>query len=273
MDHHVRMIVFLAALACAITGQSAGPSPPLPSVNPPQAAGAQSVKPDAQARKVNAEERAVAALTELNVPLGRDPSGRVLWIEAAGGELTDEAMSHLPGLPMLDWLEVGGGKVTALGMAYLKGCTALRRLYIHDVSLTNDSLDWLAGLRLQALSLQRTGITGKGLQHLKATSSLTVLNLSENDIVDEDLSQVARCTGLEVLALQDTKVTGAGLARLKKMARLNVINLINCRIVDADLFHFHSMPNLRIVQAAGCNLSDQAVKELTDKLTMLAVFR
>jgi hypothetical protein len=273
MDHHVRTIVFMATLACAISGQSAGPSPPLPSADHPQAAGAKSVKPDAQVRKVNAEERAVAALTELNVPLGRDPSGRVQWIEAANGELTDEAMRHLPSLPMLDWLEVGGGKVTAAGMAFLKGCTALRRLYIHDVSLANDSLAWLAGLRLQALSLQRTGIAGKVLQHLKASSPLTVLNLSENDIVDEDLSQVARFTGLEVLALQNTKVTGAGLARLKNMARLNVINLINCRIVDADLSHFHSMPNLRIVQAAGCNLSDQAVKELTDKLTMLAVFR
>jgi hypothetical protein len=273
MEHRLHAIVLMAALAWPAVGGSAGPSPEMPAADPLQAAGAKSVKPDAQARMVEAEKRAVAALTELNVPLGRDPSGRVQWIEAANGELTDEAMRHLPGLPTLEWLEVGGGKVTAAGTAFLKGCTALRRLYIHDVSLANDALDWLAGLRLQALSLQRTGLSGKALQHLKAPGSLTVLNLSENDIVDEDLSQVARFTGLEVLALQDTKVTGAGLARLKKMARLNVINLINCRIEDVDLVHFHSMPNLRIVHAAGCNLSDQAVKELTDKLTMLAVFR
>ena len=273
MKHHVRTLAFLATLACAVSGGSAGPSPPMPWVDHPQAAGTQSVKPDAQALKADAEERAVAALTELNVPLGRDPSGRVQWIEAVNGELTDEAMRHLPGLPALEWLEIGGGKVTAAGMAFLKGCTALRRLYVHDVSLASDAMEWLASLRLQALSLQRTGITGKVLQHMKAPGSLAVLNLSGNDIIDEDLSQVARCTGLEVLALQDTKVTGAGLAKIENMARLNVINLINCRVTDADLPHFHSMPNLRIVQAAGCNLSDEAVKALTDKLTMLAIFR
>jgi hypothetical protein len=43
--------------------------------------------------------------------------------------------------------------------------------------------------------------------------------------------------------------------------------------VDADLKHLLSLPNLRILQAAGCNLTDKAVKELTGKLPMLAVFR
>jgi hypothetical protein len=273
MAHRVRTILLLATMACAVSGRSAGPAPPVRSGNPPQSAGAKSVPPGAQSGKLESEERAIAALTELNVPLGRDPSGHVQWIEAVNGELTDEAMRHLPSITTLEWLEIGGGKVTAAGTAFLKGCTALKRLYLHDVSLADDTMEWLAGLRLQALSLQRTGIAGKALQQLKSTGSLIVLNLSENGIIDEDLSQVARCTALEVLALQDTKVTGAGLARLKNMARLNVINLINCRITDADLPVFHSMPNLRIVQAAGCSLSDEAVKELTDKLTMLAVFR
>ena len=273
MEHGVRKLVFLVLLAFAISGWTAGHSFAFPSLDPLQAAGAKPAAPDSQKPKADAEERAVAALTALNVPLGRDPSGKILWIEAGNGELTDEAMRHLPGLPTLEWLEIGGGKVTAAGMAFLKNCAALRRLYVHDVSLAGDAMEWLAGLRLQALSLQRTGISGKVLQHMKAPGSLIVLNLSGNDILDDDLGLVARFTGLEVLALQDTKVTGAGLAGLKNMARLNVINLINCRIVDADLPVFHSMPNLRIVQAAGCNLSDQAVKELTDKLTMLAVFR
>jgi hypothetical protein len=79
--------------------------------------------------------------------------------------------------------------------------------------------------------------------------------------------------GLEVLALQNTKITGVGLARLEGMGRLNELNLTNCWIVDEDLEHFTSMPNLRIVFAAGTDLGDDAVKELGGRLPMLSIFR
>src|SRR5512135_1720202 len=75
-------------------------------------------------------DRAAAALTKLGVPLERDAGGRIRWIIAARGELSDEAMKYLPGLPMLEWLEIGGGNLSAAGMSSLGGCTSLRRLYI-----------------------------------------------------------------------------------------------------------------------------------------------
>jgi hypothetical protein len=56
------------------------------------------------------------------------------------------------------------------------------------------------------------------------------------------------------------------------MAKLNVLNLSNCRIADKDLEHFTSMPNLRIVHAADCNLSDKAIEDLNQKLPMLSIF-
>ena len=250
-------IVFVATLAFSICRLTAAYSP----------------TPAAGQRGQSDEDRAIAALTGLNVPLGRDPSGRVRWIEAGNGELNDAAMVHLAKLTMLDWLEIGGGKLTAAGMTHLKSCAALKRLYIHDVSVSHDALEWLSGLQLEALSLQRTGIEGKVLENLKKTDTLSVLNLSENIITDEDMVQVDRFSSLEVLALQNTKVTGVGLARLKDLKRLNVLNLKNCRIVDADLACFLSMPNLRIVHAAGCDLSDNGVKEIVGKLPLLAIFR
>ena len=266
-----QFIVLLAAAASAGCNPAAGSLEPPAEV--PRASSPAPVSLEAAATTEQDETVSAAALARLGVPLGTDPSGHVRWIEAAGGELSDEAMEILPRLPLLEWLEIGGGKITSAGLAHLKDCTALRRLYIHDINLATDALSWLAGQRLEALSLQRTRLAGMNLKQLKATSSLIVLNLSENEITDEDLSVVAQFKNLEVLALQGTRITGAGLARLKEMARLNVLNLVNCRIVDDDLKHLLPMSNLRIVQAAGCNLSDDAVKELTAKLTMLAVFR
>lgn len=271
MRHSGRAILFFVILGLATGGQSAGYLSPPFAVS--QSNGPGSAQPGDQAHKGSGEDAPVAALTRLGVPLGLDPSGKVRWIEAANAELSDEAIPHLASLPYLEWLEVGGGRVTAAGISRLGGCTALRRLYIHDVDLSKDTLAWIAGLRLEALSLQRTGINASALKQLKAAAALTVLNLSENGIADEDMSAVARFTSLEVLALQNTKVTGAGLAKLTEMKRLNVLNLTNCRIVDADVSCFISMPNLRIVHAAGCNLSDQAVKHITATLPMLAIFR
>ena len=78
---------------------------------------------------------------------------------------------------------------------------------------------------------------------------------------------------LEVLALADTKISGAGIAKLEGMKRLNELNLMNCGIFDNDLEYFLSMPNLRIVYAAGCNLSDIGVQNVVTRFPMLAIFR
>ena len=174
-----------------------------------------------QSRDKGAESDAVAALTRLGVPLQRDVRGVVRWIEATNGEISDEALRHLPALSQLEWLEMGGGKVTRAGIAGLKNCAPLRRLYVHDIDLSGDALEWLASLtNLEALSLQRTGIDGTALKNIKAPA-LAVLNLSGDKITDDDIGIIAALKDLEVLALADTKITGDGIAKLEGMSRLS----------------------------------------------------
>jgi len=218
------------------------------------------------------EKEAAADLSRIGVPLQRDARGVVRWIEAVSGEINDEAMRYLPALPGLEWLEIGGGKVTSAGIASLKDCTALRRLYIHDVDLNGDSLAWLASLKnLDALSLQRTKINGAVLKNIKS-SSLAVLNLSGNKILNEDMEAIAQLKTLEVLALADTQVSGDGIAKLEGMPRLNELNLMNCNITDADLGYFLTTPNLRIVYAAGSNVTEMGIQSIVSRFPMLAIF-
>ena len=226
------------------------------------------------AERAKTESEAAAALTKLGVPLQKDYRGVVRWIEAANGEFSDEAMRYLPLLPALEWLEIGGGKVGASEMARLKDCRSLVRLYIHDLNLGGDDLKWLANLtRLEALSLQRTGISGRFLHNLSGAGALTVLNLSGNEIVDSDMEQIAALKNLEVLALANTKITGAGIVKLEGMKRLNELNVMHCGIFDADLESFLTMPNLRIVYAEGCGLSDAGIGNVVVRFPMLAIFR
>ena len=220
----------------------------------------------------NKEEEAVNALAKLGVPMHRDPSGVVRWIEAKKGELTDEAMAYLPALSKLEWLEIGGGKVGATGVAHLKGCPELRRLYIYDISLAGDKLPWLAALtKLEALSLQRTGVDASIMGNIKAPG-LVVLNLSGNPVGDDVLEAAARIKELEVLALADTKVTGPGLEKLRGMQRLNELNLMRCQVYDGDISVFLSMPNLRIVYAEGCPLSEYGIQNVIARFPTLAIF-
>lgn len=231
---------------------------------------------DAKTSKTQAvsgkEEEAVSALSKLGVPLHRDPAGVVRWIEAKKGEMTDEAMAHLPALSKLEWLEIGGGKVSAAGAAHLKGCTELRRLYIYDINLAGDKLQWLAALtKLEALSLQRTGIDASIMENIKAPG-LVVLNLSGNPVGNDILEAAARIKELEVLALADTKVNGQGLEKLRGMQRLNELNLMRCSIHDNEIEVFLSMPNLRIVYAEGCPLSDYGIQAVIVRFPTLAIF-
>jgi len=249
----ILMIAALALTACATL--------------PPAAA------EDAKVSKTQREEEAVNALAKMGIPLHRDPSGVVRWIEAKKGEMTDEAMAHLPALSRLEWLEIGGGKVSAAGAAHLKDCLELRRLYIYDIDLAGDKLQWLASLaKLEALSLQRTGVDASIMENIKAPG-LVVLNLSGNPVGDDVLDAVARIKELEVLALADTKVTGPGLEKLRGMRRLNELNLMRCNIYDRDIDVFLSMPNLRIVYAEGCQLSDFGIQSVIVRFPTLAIFR
>ncbi len=219
-----------------------------------------------------AEKDAVAALTRIGVPLQHDARGVVRWIEALSGEMNDEAMGQLPSLPGLEWLEIAGGSVTSSGMANLKKCPTIRRLYIHDVNLNGDSLEWLASLKnLEALSLQRTKINGAFLKNIKSPA-LAVLNLSGNKISNEDMAAIADLKTLEVLALSDTQVSGDGIEKLEGMPRLNELNLMNCNINDGDLGHFLTTPNLRIVYAAGCSVTDMGIQSIVSRFPMLAIF-
>jgi hypothetical protein len=220
-----------------------------------------------------AELDAATALTRLGVPLQRDSRGVVRWIEATKGEISDEALHYLPALSSLEWLEIGHGNVTRSGMASLKNCPSLRRLYVHDIDLGGDALEWLASLtHLEALSLQRTGVDGAVLKNLKAPD-LAVLNLSGDKIANDDMGLIAEMKGLEVLALADTRITGDGIAKLEGMSSLNELNIMNDGVLDGDLDHFLTMPNLRIVYASGCNFNDIAVQVIVGRFPMLAIFR
>ena len=70
--------------------------------------------------------------------------------------------------------------------------------------------------KIMNLFLTNTQITDEGIRELAKLQKLTVLSLNETQITDAGLKELAKLQKLGYLDLYNTKVTKAGVAELKK---------------------------------------------------------
>lgn len=93
----------------------------------------------AQGRKDEDEQRAVAAIKKLGGVVTVDPkSGRVVEVDFASPELTDEGLKPLKELKGLQGLDLGGTRVTDAGLQHLKGIKGLRELFLSRTAVTDE---------------------------------------------------------------------------------------------------------------------------------------
>lgn len=216
---------------------------------------------------------AVGALLKLGVKIERNDQGEVKTVSAIEGQLSDNSLAWVAGLPALETLEIRKGKISSKGLIHFKGLQQLQRLYLCEVPLSDEALKHLGGLtNLVCLSLEKTGITGKGLGYLKNLRNLEVLNLADNPIDDEALGHLEALSRLDTITLRHTRVTGDGLVHLKGLKRLRVLNLIGCKVDDESLEHLSGLKELRMLYVRGTQVSDQGAKALKKKIPGLAVF-
>jgi len=89
-------------------------------------------------------------------------------------------------------------------------------LNLANTGITNDGLKEIAGLKLQKLHLEKTGIGDAGLAHLKDMSELEYLNLYGTAVTDEGLKQLTKLSKLKRLYVWQSKVTKEGMKSLEK---------------------------------------------------------
>ena len=75
---------------------------------------------------------------------------------------------------------------------------------------------YLENANISTLSLYKTGITGKALEHIGAIKDLKTLSITNSPIDDASLKHLSGLQSLTSLRLQSTKVTGDGMATLKE---------------------------------------------------------
>lgn len=149
------------------------------------------------------------------------PKIRVLLLSDT--QATDSSMPHLAALSKLEYLYMWDAiRVSDIGTANLQPLKKLKYIHLSSSQITDKTLQVLGELpRLEGLSLQFNDFSDEGLQHLDKLPDLKSLwvcgpEQSANGITDKGLDILAERHNLTRLGVQNTKVTDLGLASFEE---------------------------------------------------------
>ena len=128
--------------------------------------------------------------------------------------LGDDEIDHLLEMPSLVRLRLGGGELTDEGLAALLGLPRLKFLDLRDTQIQGPGLVHLQGSSVETLHLSHTPITDEGLAHLPHVPTLRQIKLNQTAVTDTGLAALGMAPGLKHVELDGTTVTDAGLAEL-----------------------------------------------------------
>ena len=166
---------------------------------------------------------------------------RLLTLELGScPRLSNDGLGQIVNVRTLQRLAVRNGSFTDAGLPQLQNLTDLTSLVLGEayypdgaVNVTDQGLRHLAPLaKLESLEISSTKLTGAGLVHLKALTSLASLRLKCPLLSDRELPALASIKGLESLVLEQSQVVGPGLAPLAGLPRLSLVSLHGYNITD-----------------------------------------
>lgn len=105
----------------------------------------------------------------------------------------------------------------------------------------------------------------------KAPDQTLWLRLSDTQITDKSLTEVAKLTNLTRLHLEQTKITDNGLGQLSALKNLEYLNLIGTKISDAGIKQLVSLKNLKKLYLWKTNVTPKGADELKKSLPELKI--
>lgn len=218
-------------------------------------------------------------------------------------------LQYLPEFRQLQLVRISPD-VTTADLQPLAACKSLRVLCFTDYSGLGgglmgayyDDLDDLpasqpleipAFRQLEQFSISKPNYHGAGLEHFK---NLTMLNLANCSIDDEDMSRIGAMSNLVYLDLSGTRVTDAGLAQLAQLQRLehlylpaqttdagvrhlaglnrlHKLNLIKSQVTDETLVTLQHLTSLSDVHLNQTAVSAEGVRRLSAALPRSAIYQ
>jgi hypothetical protein len=128
----------------------------------------------------------------------------------------DTLMPLLADLSDVHSISLGDTNITNRGLHSLSRLRNLRTLSLRETKLQDESLEALAPLRLQWLSLKRTWIGDIAIASLKGMTSLEHLSLERTRVSDRGLVHLEGLHNLKSLNLRRCKSTEDGVNELRR---------------------------------------------------------
>jgi ankyrin repeat protein len=96
----------------------------------------------------------------------------------------------------------------------------------------------------------------------KPVGAVQNLNLSRQDLRDDDLARLDGMQGLEWLAINRNPISDIGLQHVAPLTSLMALRLEHTKITDRGLFHLQGLTRLRVLSLKGTNITDVGLERL-----------
>ncbi len=106
---------------------------------------------------------------------------------------------------------------------------------------------------------------------LSAKEQITWLNLANQNITDDMLTNIAKLSNLTRLQIQQNPITDKGITALEKLQNLETLNLYGTQVTDAALASIEKLPNLKKLFLWQTQVTGEGAEGLKAKLPKLVV--
>jgi Leucine-rich repeat (LRR) protein len=193
------------------------------------------------------------------------------------GQLRDEHLRELAGLPWLNELSIHKARIGDEGLRYVSFAKQLRSLDLSGSDVSDKGLAHLSELtQLEFLNMSNMkNITGSGFIHLGKFRKLTYLRLTGSGITDLGMSNgiqsIKNMDNLKSLDFSQTNLGDDGLVRFKELPQLLKLSLAGTKISDRGIASLRTMNNLKEVDLEQTAITDEGCGQLAEIKTIQAL--
>lgn len=114
----------------------------------------------------------------------------------------------------------------------------------------------------EQINLTNSNLTDRGLKQLAGMQRLREITMARTQITDAGLAHLASLTELEFLELEGTRITGTGLFHLRNLKKMKGLELNEIPLTDHDLSNLREMTNLDYLSLSQTSVTDVGMEYL-----------
>ncbi len=201
---------------------------------------------------------------------------RRVWVRPSGSALSDGAFSFLAGNNELNWLNLEGvNEVTDEVLTHLAKAEKLDFLCVqYAPKFTGKSLDQLpASQTLTSLDLLSCGISGDGLKAISNFKQLRVLRITSGTASDKDFALLGNLKSLTNLTVSTTGFGNKAAEAISTITGLTRLDAAGTKLTNSGLEKLQSLTNLTELILNGTEVSAKAAADFQKALPQCRVSR